>query len=621
MNLDVDAVAGKALAQPGGIDLDDFLIRFAARAIQLIEQACLGNGSPVCLRQRGKQRQLTPGDLKRLGAVQQLQRTGVKFQRADVDELARNDALAPAQRADPGRKLFHFKGLDEIVVSARIQSHHPVFRLGAGGQKDDRPRVFAVPEISQEVKPALAGQIDVQDDEVATFLFQKHIRFVAVVQDIHRVAGIAQLIGNPLCQADIVFYECDPHFYSFSMKACCKLRREHCQHQVAFTSAESEAAGTHSPRHWEEIMVLKKLARQLALSVTLAAGAFVPAQALAADLDLSGKTVEWVIPFSETGGSAKWANFYAPLLSEALPGQPTVVVKFMPGAGSTKGANWFQNQKFADSEGTVIFGSSGSTQFPYLLGDPRVRYDYKDWNVVLASGTGGVAYLPPDLASKMNGNDAGALKETDFIYGSQGATRLDLVPLLAWEMLGLHVEPVFGIKGRGDGRLMFERGEANIDYQTSSSYLKGVTPLVEAGTAVPMMSWGALDADGNIVRDPTFPDMPTFKEVCEATEGCETSGEKWDAWKAFFIAGFPAQKMVFLPNGASQDAIDTYSKAFDAVKARGDFAEISAGRLGKYPQMTGAEADGALKSATEVPDSAKEFVVGWLQERYGVSLK
>jgi hypothetical protein len=75
--------------------------------------------------------------------------------------------------------------------------------------------------------------------------------------------------------------------------------------------------------------------------------------------------------------------------------KPTVVVKFMPGAGSTKGANWFQKQKYKD--GTVIFGSSGSTQFPYLLGDPRVRYEYKDWNVVLASGTGGVAYLPPDL--------------------------------------------------------------------------------------------------------------------------------------------------------------------------------------------------------------------------------
>ncbi|WP_423212711.1 tricarboxylate transporter [Pseudaestuariivita atlantica] len=337
-------------------------------------------------------------------------------------------------------------------------------------------------------------------------------------------------------------------------------------------------------------------------------------------IDLTGKTVEWVIPFSETGGSAKWANFYAPLLSEALPGQPTVVVKFMPGAGSTKGANWFQEQTYEDTQGTLIFGSSGSTQFPYLLGDPRVRYEYNDWNVVLASGTGGVAYLPPDLAAKMDGLDASGLRDTDFIYGSQGATRLDLVPLLAWEMLGLNVEPVFGIKGRGDGRLMFERGEANIDYQTSSSYLKGVTPLVEDGSAVPMMSWGALDADGNIVRDPTFPDMPTFKEVCEATDGCETSGDQWEAWKAFFVAGFPAQKMVFLPAGASNDAIVSYTKAFEEVKARADFAEISAKRLGKYPQMTGDEAAAALASATQVPDSAKAFVVNWLQERYGVSL-
>lgn len=367
-------------------------------------------------------------------------------------------------------------------------------------------------------------------------------------------------------------------------------------------------------------MTLSKTTRRVAMSLVAAAAATFATQSTAGGhgIDLEGKTVEWVIPFSETGGSAKWANFYAPLLSEALPGNPTVVVKFMPGAGSTKGANWFQEQSYDD--GTLIFGSSGSTQFPYLLGDPRVRYEYNDWNVVLASGTGGVAYLPPDLAEKMDGNDASGLKDTDFIYGSQGATRLDLVPLLAWEMLGLNVEPVFGIKGRGDGRLMFERGEANIDYQTSSSYLKGVTPLVEAGTAVPMMSWGALDADGNIVRDPTFPDMPTFKEVCEATDGCETSGEKWDAWKAFFVAGFPAQKMVFLPAGASNDAIVTYTAAFEAVKARADFAEISGGRLGKYPQMTGAEAQGALASATQVPEAAKSFVVNWLSDRYGVTL-
>ncbi|MEM6890417.1 MAG: tricarboxylate transporter [Pseudomonadota bacterium] len=367
-------------------------------------------------------------------------------------------------------------------------------------------------------------------------------------------------------------------------------------------------------------MSITKTTRRVAVSLVATAVATFATGTLADGhgIDLEGKTVEWIIPFSETGGSAKWANFYAPLLSEVLPGEPTVVVKFMPGAGSTKGANFFQDQSYDD--GTLIFGSSGSTQFPFLLGDPRVKYNYGDWNVVLASGTGGVAYLPPDLASKMDGMNATPLQGEDFIYGNQGATRLDLVPTLAWEMLGLNVESVMGIKGRGDGRLMFERGEANIDYQTSSSFLSGVAPLVEAGTAVPMMTWGALDADGNIVRDPTFPDIPTFKEVCEATEGCETSGEQWDAWKAFFIAGFPAQKMVFLPNGASDDAIATYTAAFEAVKARADFAEISSARLGVYPQMTGPAAQTALESATNVSAEAKSFIVNWLQEKYGVSL-
>ncbi len=136
-----------------------------------------------------------------------------------------------------------------------------------------------------------------------------------------------------------------------------------------------------------------------------------------------------------------------------------------------------------------------------------------------------------------------------------------------------------------------------------------------------MLSWGALDDAGNIVRDPTFPDMPTFKEVCDATPGCETSGDQWEAWKAFFIAGFPAQKMVFLPAGAPEEAIATYGAAFEAIKARPDFAEISSGRLGVYPQMTGAAATGALSSATNVPQAAKDFVTGWLADRYGGTLK
>ena len=78
-----------------------------------------------------------------------------------------------------------------------------------------------------------------------------------------------------------------------------------------------------------------------ALGAGTALGLMVAGVTSASAVDFSGKTIEWTIPFSETGGSAKWANFFAPMLSENLPGKPNVVVKFMPGAGSTKGANWF----------------------------------------------------------------------------------------------------------------------------------------------------------------------------------------------------------------------------------------------------------------------------------------
>ncbi|MEZ5931648.1 MAG: tricarboxylate transporter [Alphaproteobacteria bacterium] len=363
---------------------------------------------------------------------------------------------------------------------------------------------------------------------------------------------------------------------------------------------------------------ITRLAHGAALALLGSAALALSPDVQAQGVDLAGKTVEYVIPFSESGGSARWANFYAPLLSEALPGNPTVVVRYRPGAGSTEGANWFQEQTTDD--GTLVFGTSGSTQFPYLLGDPRVRYEYKDWQVVLASGTGGVVFLPPDLGEKFDG-DFDDLTEEFFLYGSQGATTLDLVPLLSFKMLGLTVDPVFGIEGRGDGRLMFERGEANIDYQTSAAYLKSVVPLVEQGLAVPAFTFGALDDQGNIVRDPTFPDLPSFKEVCEATAACETSGIAWDAWKAFFISGFAAQKMVYLPSTASPEVVEAYSAAFDAIVARPDFASLAEVELGVYPQMTRDAANSANEQAITVSDEARAYVLDWLLADYGVELK
>ncbi|MDP4594589.1 MAG: tripartite tricarboxylate transporter substrate-binding protein [Beijerinckiaceae bacterium] len=344
-------------------------------------------------------------------------------------------------------------------------------------------------------------------------------------------------------------------------------------------------------------------------------GTFNAAPALA--VDFKGKTIEWIIPFKEGGGSDKWARVYVPFLGKALPGSPTVVVKYMPGGGSTTGANFFAQRSRPD--GLTILGTSASTQFPYLLGDKKVRYQYKDWKIVLASPTGGVVYVSPALGIKTT-KDLAKLKGQKLLYGSQGATSLDLVPLLSFQMMGLNVKPVFGMRGRGPARLAFERGELNLDYQTTSAYLANVMPLVKEGKAIPLFSWGALDDNGKLVRDPTVPDLPHFVEAFEAMNGKKPTGDSWNAWRAFFTAGFATQKMLFLPKGTKQDIVDAYVGAFKKIFADPAFQKASTKRLGVYPQVTGKPAQIALKEAIDVDPKALTYVRSWLVDTYKVKL-
>lgn len=351
----------------------------------------------------------------------------------------------------------------------------------------------------------------------------------------------------------------------------------------------------------------------------LAAGAFALGLAgpAAAEVDFAGKTIEWIIPFSAGGGSDTWARFNAPLLSKYLPGNPVVVVVNEPGGGSTKGTNLFAAR--AEPDGLMILGTSGSTQFPYLLGDPRVRYDYKEWKIAMAGPTGGVVYTTPSLGLK-GPEDIGQLKGKDLVFASQGATSLDLVPLLAFRLMGFNVQHVFGFKGRGDGRLAFERGEVNIDYQTSSAFLKNVQPLVEAGQAVPLFSWGVLNEAGEVVRDPTFPDLPSFAEAYETLTGAPPSGPDYDAYFAFFTAGFPAQKMVFLPKDTPDEIVAAYAKAFEDMKADPDYQASAETVLGSYGQVTGPLAQALFEKGTTLQPELRSRVAGMLASEYGVKL-
>ena len=334
--------------------------------------------------------------------------------------------------------------------------------------------------------------------------------------------------------------------------------------------------------------------------------------------DFKGEKISWIIPFRVGGGSDVWSRLYAPFFQKYLPGNPVVAVKNMPGGGSITGGNYFAT-RVRKSDGLTVFGSSGSTSFPYLLGNSKVKYDFSKYHIVFASPTGGVAYINPKLGVKSAADLKGFTQE--LAYASQGATSLDIVPLLAFDMLGLNVKAIFGYKGRGSGRVAFEQGEVNIDYQTSTAYIKNVRPLVDQGIAVPLMTWGVLDKYGYVVRDPLEPKLPCFPEVYEMVHGKRPSGQAWNAWKAFFVAGFGVQKAMWLPEKTKSDVVNTYREAAAKVIADAEFQTVVAKSLGGYQQLTGEAARKAFDQVLSVSKEDKAWVLQWIKDEYGVEVK
>lgn len=360
---------------------------------------------------------------------------------------------------------------------------------------------------------------------------------------------------------------------------------------------------------------LGRLNKSVLLGLAIS-GLSLTTSAQAQDAEVPGN-IKWTIPFGVGGGTDVWARFFSPWLSESLPGEPTIMIDNVPGGGSINGANLFAMR--AKSDGSDWLGTSASTQYPAMLGDSRVRYDYNDWTPILATPTGGVIYAQPSLGETAE-NALDSLLKQPVKLAAQNPTGLELPVLIALDMLGADVQAVFGMRSRGEGRLAFERGEADIDFQTTSAYLSNVEPLVEAGKAVPLFSLGALNDEGEIVRDPAFPELPTFNEVYQSRHGEAPSGNAYEAFRKFFASGYSLQKLIMVPKDTPQALIDTYRQTVRDFVGTEDFKEAAAAQLGPYTPVVGDAAQRHLDDAMSIDDATRDWLADWLQSEHGAKI-
>jgi hypothetical protein len=145
--------------------------------------------------------------------------------------------------------------------------------------------------------------------------------------------------------------------------------------------------------------------------------------------------------------------------------------------------------------------------------------------------------------------------------------------------------------------------------------------MVDKGQAVPLMSFGVLDDQGNVVRDPNFKDLPTVPEVYEKLYGEQPSGEAYKAYVAFLAAGSTFEKALWATPQTPEEVRRAFIAAVPALKENKEFTKQREEELGNYPLYSGDEVEGALHKAYDISPSVKQYVFDMLKTKYNTTIQ
>ena len=270
--------------------------------------------------------------------------------------------------------------------------------------------------------------------------------------------------------------------------------------------------------------------------------------AAAPECDLSGETLTIVVPFGPGGA----ADLLARLMAEEMPahfpdGAPTIAVENMPGGGGSIGLRDVLERR--EPDGTSIIMTTSGMMMRWLLGVEGHNYPLQDMHPLGAFPTGLVTVANQDQVS---GFEDLLNAEEPIVWGAQSPSSSGgLFDQIASGLIDMNVEHVFGFEGEGATALAVERGEVDMATPTLAAY-GGTYGAIES--VAPVFQSGILE-EGEIVRSPRIPDVPTFAEEYERVHGETPSGPVWDAFQAF-LQGQSLQQATFLHPDTPQGCVE-----------------------------------------------------------------
>src|SRR4051794_36693204 len=148
--------------------------------------------------------------------------------------------------------------------------------------------------------------------------------------------------------------------------------------------AVNNARGTNS--RLQESRMARFLSSLTLAVATLAAATSLAAPARAADF-YQGKQITIVVGFTTGGTYDASARLWSRYLGKHLAGNPSVIVRNMPGSGSLVATNHLYNA--APKDGTELAVIGGGTVLEPLLGNQQAKYDGRRFNWIGGWSPGG----------------------------------------------------------------------------------------------------------------------------------------------------------------------------------------------------------------------------------------
>lgn len=294
-----------------------------------------------------------------------------------------------------------------------------------------------------------------------------------------------------------------------------------------------------------------------------------PLAANAQDSFYAGKTIRFIVGFSPGGGYDLYTRTIARHFGKHIPGNPTVSVENMTGAGSMIAAN--HSYSVARPDGLTIGHFIGGLFLQQLLGRPGIQFDAAKFEYL---GVPAQDNFVAGVAKSTGITDMDrwlATKQVIKFGGTAVGSGSDDLALMLKNVIGLPVQLVNGYKGTADIRLAFNSGE--------------ITGLVNSWESNKSTWRKELDSgDKKVILQVTLKSHPELSHVPMALNLVKSEEGKRLMTAVIRVHGPSVRPYVFPPN-TPKERVQLVRKAFmDTMRDPEFLAEAKKANLDINPE-------------------------------------